>query len=343
MDMLTIDGSAGEGGGQILRTSVGLSLITGKAFRIYNVRARRKNPGLGKQHLTAVEAGALIGGAQLTGACVGSTDFTFVPQQVKPGEYTFNIGTAGSTMLVLQTVLPALMIADEPSRLVLEGGTHNPMAPPFEFIQKAFLPLLEQIGPKVTIKLERYGFYPPGGGKVVVDIVPTPTSQLRELKLESRGKMRKRNARVLLVKLPKHVGDRELVVLRQRLQLNGNECRIEESDNAVSPGNVVTISLESASLTEVITALGARGVSAESVAEAAVKETRHYLKTEAPVGEHLADQLLLPMALAGRGTYRTGAPSLHTTTNIETIRLFLSVDIAVRPEEDGMFSITLSS
>ena len=161
--MLSIDGSFGEGGGQIIRTSLALSLITGKAFRVYNVRARRKRPGLQRQHLTAVTAAAAIGGARVDGAHVGSKEFTFVPGAVQPGEYNFSIGTAGSTMLVLQAVLPPLLNADAPSLLLFEGGTHNVHAPPFEFIQKTFLPLVGRMGPTVSVELQRYGFYPPGG------------------------------------------------------------------------------------------------------------------------------------------------------------------------------------
>ena len=163
--MITIDGSFGEGGGQIIRTSCALSLITGKPFRIYNVRARRDKPGLQRQHLTAVNSAAQIGSAQVDGAGVGSTEFTFRPGHVVPGDYTFSIGTAGSTTLVLQTVLPPLMIATAPSRITLEGGTHNVHAPPFEFLQKTFLPLVNQTGMCVSLELERYGFYPPGGGR----------------------------------------------------------------------------------------------------------------------------------------------------------------------------------
>src|SRR2546430_7938793 len=139
--MLSIDGSFGEGGGQIIRTSLALSLITGKAFRVYNVRARRERPGLQRQHLTAVTAAAAIGGARVDGAHVGTKEFTFVPGSVTPGEYKFSIGTAGSTMLVLQAILPPLMIAHAPSLPLFQGGTHNVKAPPLQVIQKTLLPL----------------------------------------------------------------------------------------------------------------------------------------------------------------------------------------------------------
>src|SRR5947209_9921690 len=154
--MITIDGSTGEGGGQIIRTSLALSLITGKPFRIFNVRARREKPGLQRQHLTAVLSAAEIGSAKVDGAEVKSQAFTFVPGQIVPGEYTFSIGTAGSATLVLQTLLPPLMAASAPSMLTLEGGTHNVHAPPFDFLQKTFVPLLNRMGWRVEIELARF-------------------------------------------------------------------------------------------------------------------------------------------------------------------------------------------
>jgi RNA 3'-terminal phosphate cyclase (ATP) len=191
--MLSIDGSFGEGGGQVIRTSLALSLITGKAFRVYNVRARRERPGLQCQHLTAVTAAAAIGGARVDGAHVGSKEFTFVPGAVQPGEYRFSIGTAGSTMLVLQAVLPPLLNADAPSLLLFEGGTHNVHAPPFEFIRKTFLPLVGRMGPTVSVELQRYGFYPPGGGRFNVYVEPAPA--LRRLDLVERGAILSERAR----------------------------------------------------------------------------------------------------------------------------------------------------
>lgn len=340
--MITIDGSHGEGGGQIIRTSLALSLITGKPFRIYNVRARREKPGLQRQHLTAVRAAATIGGAQVEGAEVGSTAFGFHPGQITPGDYAFPIGTAGSTMLVLQTLLPPLMIAAAPSTLAFEGGTHNVHAPPYEFIIKTFLPLLGRMGARVTAGLERYGFYPPGGGRFNARI--EPASQLNPLDLLTRGAISARRARALVVKLPPTVGERELGVVAARLgwgERAGDELRVETSQNAISPGNVLTLEIESEHLTEIFTGIGERGVRAETVAERAAEEARAYLETDAPVGEHLADQLLIPFALARGGSYATGQPSLHTTTNIEIIKMFLDVEINARPLDGNVWKIEI--
>jgi RNA 3'-terminal phosphate cyclase (ATP) len=336
--MLTIDGSHGEGGGQIIRTSLALSLITGKPFRIHNVRARREKPGLQRQHLTAVLAAAKIGDAQVEGASLGSSAFTFTPGEVTPGDYSFPIGTAGSTSLVLQTILPPLMIASAPSTLTFEGGTHNVHAPPYEFIANAFLPLINRMGPRVTTELERYGFYPPGGGRFNVHIEPVARRALIPLDLLTRGEIHARRARALVVKLPPTVGERELTVIREQLgwnEDNGDELRVETSSNALSPGNVLTLEIASEHLTELFTGIGERGVRAETVAERTAEEARAYLAAGAPVGEHLADQLLIPLALAGSGSYTTGQPSLHTTTNIEIIQMFLDVKIkATKIEEE---------
>ncbi|HVF57056.1 MAG TPA: RNA 3'-terminal phosphate cyclase [Pyrinomonadaceae bacterium] len=323
--MLSIDGSFGEGGGQIIRTSLALSLVTGRAFRAYNVHARRQKPGLQRQHLTAVLAAGEIGRAKIDGAGVGSKEFTFTPGAVTPGEYVFPIGTAGSTTLVLQAVLPPLMIASAPSLLTFEGGTHNVHAPPFEFIQKTFLPLVGRMGPRVHMELRRYGFYPPGGGRFNVYV--EPSAKLKPLELLERGAILAERARALVVNLPEQVARRELKVVATRLGWMPDQMHLESSTNAVSGGNVLTIEIESEHLTEVFTGVGERGVRAETIAARAVEEAESYLSTGAPVGEHLADQLLIPLALAGGGAYTTGPLSLHTTTNIEIIKKFLPVEI----------------
>ena len=184
--LLAIDGSQGEGGGQVLRSSLALSLVTGKPFVIENIRAGRKKLGLMRQHLTAVQSAAEVGQARVEGAAIGSLRLVFRPGKVKPGNYTFSVGTAGSATLVLQTVLPALLVAEGESNLILEGGTHNPWAPPFDFLAKAYLPLVNQIGPTVKAQLDRPGFYPAGGGRVAVHICPS--RQFGRLELSSAAR-----------------------------------------------------------------------------------------------------------------------------------------------------------
>lgn len=335
--MLEIDGSFGEGGGQIIRTSLALSLVTGKPFRVGRVRARREKPGLQRQHLTAVNAAAAVGRAEVEGAAVGAREFTFVPGEVTPGDYTFAVGTAGSTTLVLQTVLPPLMLAPAPSLLTLEGGTHNVHAPPFEFLQRTFLPLVNRTGPRVSAELFRYGFYPPGGGKFTVLV--EPAQALTPFDLTERGEIISARARALVVNLPPHIGERELAVVGAMTGWGEEQLRLETSTNAISPGNVLTIELESGHLAEVFTGVGERGVRAETVAERAAQEALEYLARGAPVGEHLADQLLIPLALAGSGSFVTGPPSLHTTTNIEVIKMFLDVGIEVTQQTEQTWKV----
>ena len=335
MTMFTIDGSRGEGGGQILRSALSLALVTGTPVRIHGIRAGRARPGLMRQHLTAVRAAAEVGHAEVSGAEIGSREVVFRPGAVTPGAYRFNVGSAGSTTLVLQTVLPALATASGPSELTLEGGTHNPMAPPFDFLERAFLPLLGRMGPRVTAHLEASGFYPAGGGRLRVTVAPAP---LTRLDLPERGEIRSRRVVAMVANLPGAIARRELDAAAAVLGWDPSCFRIEVIKGAPGPGNVVTIAVESEHVTEVFTGFGEKGVRAEVVAGRAATEARAYLDAGLPVGEHLADQLLLPMALAGGGSFRTGAPSSHTRTQIELLEQMLGARTIVT-ERDGTFEI----
>lgn len=336
--MLTIDGSRGEGGGQVLRTSLALSLVTGKPFRIERIRAGRPKPGLGRQHLTAVRAAAEVARAEVEGAELGSGEIVFVPGRVQPGEYRFDVGTAGSTTLVLQTVLPALMLAEAPSRLTLLGGTHNTFAPPVDFLERAFLPILSRMGPKVDVTLLRHGFYPAGGGSIRVEIGPEP--QLRRVDLVERGKVLRRAAVGLVSRLPLHIAEREVDVVRRRMAWPAESVSAREVESS-GPGNVLTVEIQSEHVTEVFVGFGKRGVPAEKVAAGTVREARRYLKAGVPVGQHLADQLLLPMALAGGGTFRTLEPTSHTRTNAETLECFLDVSVRMEEVERGVWEVAV--
>jgi len=326
--MITIDGSLGEGGGQILRSSLALSMITGTPFRIEKIRANRDNPGLARQHLTAVRAAAQVCGGAAQGAELRSTELSFYPGAVRPGDYTFSIGTAGSTTLVLQTVLPALLVGREPSTLTLEGGTHNPFAPPLDFLEKTFVPLINRMGPKVEIALERPGFVPNGGGRFIVTI--EPAEKLSRLDLPDRGAVRRRLAQARVAGLPRTIAEREIAVVRKRLGWRPEEVKVVELPEAYGPGNIVTVEVESEHITELFTGVGTRGVRAETVAQTAADEAHRYLSATAPVGDCLADQLLLPMALSRGGSYRTLALTRHSATNIEVIRRFLDVNITTK-------------
>ncbi|MGQ9649038.1 MAG: RNA 3'-terminal phosphate cyclase [Phycisphaerae bacterium] len=325
--MLTIDGSLGEGGGQILRSSLALSMVTGRPFRIAKIRAGRKKPGLMRQHLTAVQAAAQVSQADVRGADIGSMVLEFHPGQVQPGEYAFGIGTAGSTTLVLQTILPALLTATDPSRLTFEGGTHNPFAPPFDFLAKAFIPLVNRMGPTVLAELERPGFYPAGGGKFMACI--EPAKALKGFELMERGEIIRRCGRAVVSNMPGHIAEREINVLRKGTNWNESCFRIENVTNPRGPGNVVIIEVEAENVTEVFTAFGEVGRAAEAVATHALQAYQCWLKADVPVGQYLADQIMLPLAIAGCGRYRTMPLTRHSTTHVDLIRKFLDIDVTV--------------
>jgi RNA 3'-terminal phosphate cyclase (ATP) len=336
--MLTIDGSSGEGGGQILRTSLAISLVTGRGFRIENIRAGRPKPGLLRQHLTAVQAAADVSAARVSGAELGSRVLTFEPSDVRGGDFRLAIGTAGSATLVFQTILPALLRARERSRVTLEGGTHNPYAPPFDFLAKTFLPALRRMGASMDARLDVHGFYPAGGGCFTVEI--EPCEGLGELVIRDRGTTRI-HARALVASLPETIAKRELAIVRDRLGLDRALCRTESVDSSVGPGNVLLIVIEGDQLVEVVTGFGVKGVTAETVASDACDEVERYLRADVPVGSHLADQLLVPMAVGRGGWFRTLTPSAHTTTNAEVIRKFLDVPIALDRESGDVYRITV--
>lgn len=325
--MIFIDGSAGEGGGQVLRSALALSMVTGKPFRIENIRARRPKPGLRRQHLACVTAASALSGARCEGAALGSQQLTFAPGPARPGSYAFSVGTAGSTTLVLQALLPALMTAAAPSSLTLEGGTHNTMAPPVDFLRKAYLPLIARMGPRVELRLERAGFYPAGGGRIAVRIDPAPRAA--PLELTERGEIVGQRCVATVAGLSRQIAERELAVVGRRLGWPSERLAVSELPADQGPGNVLIIEIASENVTEVFTGFGERGVKAETVAERAAAEAGAYLESGVPVGRHLADQLMLPMALAGGGCFVTQPLTLHATTNLDVIRAFLDVPIAV--------------
>lgn len=329
--MIIIDGSEGEGGGQVLRTALALSILTGKPFRIEKIRANRSRPGIMRQHVTAVEAACAIGGTECEELAIGASELTFVPGKVIPGGHRFAVGTAGSTSLVLQTILPPLMLADGPSSLVLEGGTHNPHAPPFDFLDRVFLPILNRMGPRVAAKLVRPGFYPAGGGRIEVEI--KPCGKLTRLDLIERGGLRSVMARAIVAALPGEIAVRELEPVETILGWPEESRRIEQLPERLGPGNILMLEAVFDGATELVSGFGQLGVPAQVVGEKASKRMAGYLASQAAAGPYLADQLLLPMALAGGGSFTTVKPSRHSRTGAEVIARFL--DVSIRFEEEG--------
>ena len=337
--MIEIDGSQGEGGGQVLRTALALSVVTGQAVTLTNIRAGRAKPGLMRQHLACVQAATRICSAQTHGAELGSRALRFEPAAVQPGHYRFDVGSAGSCLLVLQTVLPPLLLAAQPSQLTLTGGTHNPMAPPFHFIERSFVPLLRQMGAEVQLTLRRHGFYPAGGGEVEAVVYPATTG-LRPLVLEERGALQEAYAEALCAGIPRSVADRELLLVGEALGWAGERLRAPPLRQNEGPGNALMATLQYAQHAEVFTQFGEKRLSSEQVAQRLVNEVQRFERGRAAVGEHLADQLAIPLALARGGSYTASEISLHARTNFEVIERFLPVSFELTPL-DGATRVSL--
>lgn len=325
--MLHIDGSRGEGGGQVFRSSLSLSMLTGRSFRMCNVRATRANPGLSRQHLTALRAAAELCGAEVEGDRLGSRIVVFRPGEVRPGAYEFSTGGAGSTTLVLQTLLPPLMTAGAPSEIRVEGGTHNPFAPPFDFLDRVFLPLVERMGPRISAGLDRYGFYPSGGGRIRTRV--EPTRDLARLEILERGPVRRRRATAVVSALPRHIAERELSVAHAMLGLRPDELEVVQVEDPRGPGNVIMVEVETPQLVELFAGFGRKGEPAEEVAAGVCREVSRYVAAGAPVGRHLADQLLLPMAAGPGGAFLTREITSHCRTHMRILETFLDVGIVL--------------
>ncbi len=326
--MIEIDGSDGEGGGQILRTSLALSMCTGQPFRLTSIRAKRSKPGLMRQHLACVLAARDVSDGEVDGAELGSMALTFRPGAIRAGTYAFPISGAGSTMLVLQTVLPALLKADAPSTLRLSGGTHNPMAPPVHFIERAFAPFVALVGGGLQLTLRRCGFYPAGGGEVEVAIAPI-TEARPPLNVADRGALIESYAEALVAGVPTRVATQELTALGGALNWNEAQLRSVPLRQNEGPGNALLATLRYENVTEVCCALGERGLSSAKVASRLANQVRVYQQSHAVIGGHLADQLMLLLAVANGGSYSVTTISEHTRTNARVIERFLPVNIAL--------------
>jgi len=339
METVYIDGSTGEGGGQILRTSLSLSCITGKALHIENIRAVRRNPGLARQHLVCVEAACQVCDAKCQGATLASKVLDFQPGRVRGGNFHFDIGSAGSASLVIQTVLPALFLAEQPSTVVVTGGTHNPMAPPFDFLSETFLPAIAGAGFQSNCRLIKPGFFPAGGGKMTVSVQPRQKNTSEMIDLCEPPEQPKIYARIYTAKLPAHIAQRQKRLLSESvLDLQDIE-HVEVTDSA-GAGNCVMIRLcprhfasqnrsSGGSRTAVFTAFGMKGKPSEQVVGEVVAQAKDFLASRAAIDHFLADQLLIYVALAKGGCYTTNELSAHLRTNMEIIQKFLPVSFNV--------------
>ncbi len=325
METVFIDGSTGEGGGQILRTSLALSCITGKRLHIENIRAARRNPGLAKQHLSCVEAACQICSGRSQGAARGSMALDFHPGRVQNGDFHFDIGSAGSATLVIQTVLPALFFAGEASTVTVNGGTHNPMAPPFDFLCETFLPAIGAGGFRGSCKLIKHGFYPAGGGKITFGVQPWEKQPQGIITVYEASKQFQIKSRIYTAKLPAHIAQRQEKLL-ERSGLDIQDIEHIEVTDSDGPGNCVMIRICDKKRTTVFTAFGMRGKPSQEVINEVVSLAEDFLVSGAAVDNFLADQLLIYMAILKAGCYTTNELSSHLLTNIKIIKKFFDVE-----------------
>jgi len=339
--VVQIDGGQGEGGGQVLRTALALSAVRGVPVRVGAIRARRKSPGLQAQHLTAVRALADICQAHLEGAALGSRELTFAPRAIRPGDYRFEVGTAGSITLVLQAILLPLALADGPSRVTLCGGTHVPWSPPAEFCRDVFLPALASMGVHARLQVVRPGFYPRGGGEVVVEI--PGGAELAPLALIRRGRTERVRGISAVAGLPRTVAERQRSRVLARLEEAGLSAEIEVAElRALDPGSFLFLVAESEGGAAGFSALGARGKPAEEVAEEVVAELLAFLRADAGCDPHLADQLLGAMALApGTSRLTTTRVTSHLRTTLEVARQILGCPVQLCGEEGEPGTVTM--
>jgi len=331
-DSIHIDGSQGEGGGQILRTSLSLAALLGKPVEIVNIRANRKRAGLMAQHLAGVKALAAITDAEIKGVEKHSTRLVFKPHAIKGGNYRFDIGTAGSVSLLFAAVLPPLLFARQQSEIVITGGTHVPFSPPYEYLAHVFLPALTKFGVQAELDLVRSGWYPKGGGEIRAKIYPC--KELIGVELQNRGELQSLQATIVSANLPEHIGRRELAVVEKHLKKDKEKLSGRAVDyESLSPGNMVFLRAQFENVTAGFSTLGKRGKPAEKVAEEVCSALQHFIKTEATVDLYLADQLILFMALAqGKSSFFTEKVTSHLITNIGIIKEFLPVGIKIENE-----------
>jgi RNA 3'-terminal phosphate cyclase (ATP) len=343
--MIELDGATGEGGGQILRSGLALSMCTGKPLRVARIRANRPKPGLMRQHLACVLAAQAVSDADVQGAELGSSTLDFVPGPVRAGEHRFAVGTAGSCTLVLQTVLPPLMRAAAPSRLTLCGGTHNPMAPPFHVIQRCFAPLLRRLGVGLDLTLRQHGFYPAGGGEF--EALVSPAERLVPFDLLQRGALRREWAEAVAPGLPRSVAARELAVLGEALGWPPGQLLTPPVRQNEGPGNALMATVEHEHVSELVTSFGEKGVSSEVVAQRLLDELRAWRASDGALGPHLADQWMLPLALAVSESGRPAAftcseLTLHARTNLGVIERFLPVRCTALASGDKAWRVEIA-
>jgi len=347
-----IDGSFGEGGGQILRTSLALSCITGKALRIENIRAKRRNPGLAKQHISCINAACQISNGDCDGAKESSQTLDFKPGIVRAGKFSFDIGSAGSVSLVAQTILPALFLAERISTVTITGGTHNPLAPPFDFLSESFFPAIADADFYGKCILNKYGFFPAGGGSITFEVRPRQKDVLKHVNFTQPFVNLKISAKIYTARLGQQIYEKQKsLLLESRLaQTNSHFERLEgplraeniehiDITDSNGPGNCVIIRISDETRTIIFSSFGMKGKPSHKVISEIGEQTGHFLESWAAIDSHLADQLLIYMAISGGGSFTTDKVMEHLSTNVHTIKKFIPVDFEISDNE-GLSTVT---
>ncbi len=330
--IITIDGSFGEGGGQILRTALALSSLLGVGIRIEKIRARRRNPGLAPQHLTCVEAAAEICGARVDGAGIGSKELTFIPGEIKPGRYLFDVArkrpSAGSVSLVFQAIYLPLALSGGKSEVIIRGGTHVPWSPPAHYLQRVFSPIASRFGLKLNIEVLRWGFYPKGGGEIKAIIYP---SKLTSVSISDRGSLIRVRGFSACARLPISIAERQREAVMQRLR-GISDVEVETiSARSRGPGTAVFLVAEFENSVAGFSSLGERGKPAEKVGEEAAEELLAFLRSRSALDPHLSDQVIPLMALAGgESVITTSLVTQHLMTNIWLVEQLTDVRFEIK-------------
>jgi RNA 3'-terminal phosphate cyclase (ATP) len=341
-DMIEIDGSYGEAGGQILRTALSLSCVLEKPFRMFNIRKGRSKSGLMPQHLMCVRALAKICGASVRGDEAGSMELIFIPSNPRPGDYEFDIGTAGSTSLLLQAVLPPLVFSKKKSSVTLKGGTHVPFSPPFHYISEVFVPTLRRLGIGLNISVESFGFYPKGGGKIRVEVLPS--SGVKAVDLTTRGEIEKITGISGVVHLPLSIAERQKNAAIETLSGHALRAEIDLlSADSFGPGTFVFLKAEAAGCSAGFSSLGERGKRAEAVGREAAEELIGYYYTGACLDHHLADQIVLYLAFAdGPSSFTTSRVTGHLITNLWATEKFTGLQYSIEGEKGKPGNVDLT-
>lgn len=336
--MIVLDGSEADASGPTLRAALSLSILTRTPFRLEKIRRGREKAGLAPDEVALVRAAQAVSSAEVAGAEARSELLTFKPRTVQGGPFEFSGHRSDGIGATILTLLPALLRAASPSTVLVEGATYHPSAPSFEFLSRSYLPIVSRMGGAVKLTLERPGFAPQGGARVRLDVTP---SSLGALELEERGDLVQKRATVVSASLPPAITDRELRILRDRLNLGRDGADRSEHPEEVGVGNAIVVTFEHQNITSVFASFGGKNARAEEVAEHAIGPALRHLESRGAVSERLAEELLVPMAMGRGGVFTTSEPSAATETVVSVLRAFLGGDVEIDTGDERTWTVTM--